>query len=42
MCNCYEFVDFKLAYFSFTGIGEYESKRNRESSETSFFLNKIS
>lgn len=40
MLNCFDFVDFKLAKFSYTGIGEYEGKRHRESSET-VFLNKV-
>ena len=40
MFNSFHFVDFKLAQFSYTGIGEHESKRNRESSET-IFLNNV-
>lgn len=40
MFNSFDFVDFELARFSYTGVSEYESKRNRESSET-IFLNKV-
>lgn len=30
MFNCFDFVDFKLAYFSYTGIGEHEQKEQRK------------
>lgn len=29
MFNCFDFVDFKLAYFSYTGIGEHEQEQRK-------------